>query len=65
MRNGPRTSADLLDADQAGIYIVSNGEFARCSSGDPMWRREALSHSSVQDVRQEIEAPPANIGGAG
>jgi len=44
-----------LVADQAGIYVISNGEFQGCSFGEPTLRREELDHSSKNALRQSIE----------
>ena len=43
-----------LVADQSGVYIVSDGEFRDCSPGNPLWRREDLTHSTAQTIRRRI-----------
>ena len=44
-----------LVCDQAGIYIVSEGQFKGCSPGEPVWRREELDHSTKTGIRRRLE----------
>jgi hypothetical protein len=43
-----------LIADQSGIYVVFDGEFAGQATGEPVWRREDLNHSTVLAIRERI-----------
>lgn len=45
-----------LLADQSGVYLVSKEGFVGCSPGEPVWRREALGHDVLPQIRKRIEA---------
>ena len=49
-------STVCIIADQSGIYIVKDGQFLHCHPGTPVWKREALSHTTATEIRGWLQA---------
>lgn len=54
-RKETRASTLCLIVDHFGIYAVSAGQFFKCRTGSPIWRRDALTHATVSEIRNWLQ----------